>query len=129
MRALGLSPVCRFASGGTDMVLTGSVAVDLGGKHNCIPGVAGIINGFGVLGAVLQGALIANTYHFAGQTGVAVVFGVLAALPVLIISRAKRLDKKSASVISFMRGRTTYLPVRGNVQLPPTIDETQARSK
>lgn len=89
----------RFASGGTDMVLTGSVAVDLGGKYNCIPGVAGIINGFGVvgetavcccpnvssathhtcslvgplqMGAVLQGGLVSNTYYFAGRTGLAV---------------------------------------------------------
>ena len=54
------------------MVLTGSLAVDLGGgKRNCISGVAGIINGCGILGAVLQGGLVAFTYYIAGQTGTA----------------------------------------------------------
>lgn len=33
-----------------------------GDPHNCISGVAGIINGFGVLGGVVQGGLVALTY-------------------------------------------------------------------
>ena len=66
-----------FASGGTDMVLTGSLAVDLGGgKRNCISGVAGIINGCGVLGAVLQGGLVAFTSYVGGQTGIAFLMSV-----------------------------------------------------
>ena len=51
-----------FASGGPDIIMTGSLAVDLGsGKRNNVSGVAGIINGFGLLGAVLQGGQYLKT--------------------------------------------------------------------
>jgi hypothetical protein len=94
-----------FASGGTDMVLTGSVAVDLGDPRNCISGVAGVINGFGVLGGVVQGGLVAFTYHWFGRSGITLLFGGLAVLPILVSGRAKKLDKKAKSVVSFMRTR------------------------
>eukprot|EP00040_Diaphanoeca_grandis_P042578 m.265351 g.265351 ORF g.265351 m.265351 type:complete len:183 (+) comp61388_c0_seq1:37-585(+) len=110
-----------FASGGLDMVLTGSVAVDLGGKYNCITGIAGIINGFGVLGAVIQGGLIANVFYLTGQTGVAITLGILGILPILLISRVKRLNKKSKVLLPFMRGR--------NDMLTPTAEQSPPRPR
>ena len=92
-----------FASGGTDMVLTGSVAVDLGDPQNCISGVAGTINGFGVLGGVVQGGLVALTRHWFGRSGLTLLFGGLAALPILVSGRARKLDKKAIAVVSFLR--------------------------
>jgi len=94
-----------FASGGTDMVLTGSLAVDLGGgKRNCISGVAGIINGCGILGAVLQGGLVAFTYYVGGQTGTAFLMSVLAILPIFVISRAAKLDRRAKTSVLGSRG-------------------------
>eukprot|EP00039_Didymoeca_costata_P027259 m.18004 g.18004 ORF g.18004 m.18004 type:complete len:668 (-) comp6164_c0_seq1:85-2088(-) len=84
-----------FASGGMDMVLTGSLAVDLGGgKRNCISGVAGIINGCGVFGAMLQGGLVAFTYHLAGVPGTTFLMTTLAILPIVVVSRAAKFDRK-----------------------------------
>lgn len=87
------------------MVLTGSLAVDLGGgKRNCISGVAGIINGCGILGAVLQGGLVAFTYYIAGQTGTALLMSILAILPIFVISRAAKLDRRAKTSVLGSRG-------------------------
>lgn len=117
-----------FASGGTDMVLTGSVAVDLGDPRKCISGVAGVINGFGVLGGVVQGGLVAFTYHWFGRTGITLLFGGLAVLPILVSGRARKLDKKAKSVVSFMRARKPGIrgPRDRNVAQAMSMDSSPA---
>jgi hypothetical protein len=61
---------------------------------DCVSAVAGFVVGFGILGAVAQGPIIAFTYHFLGRIPVFLVVMVFALLPVAAIGRAKRLDSK-----------------------------------
>ena len=105
-------------SGATDLGLTGSAAIDLGTKDDVIGSVAGFINGFGLLGAVIevrwlahqyrwlpglpnpflhccrQGPLIALAAAYTGRIGVTVIVVLLVLSPIVAVGRAKKMDQK-----------------------------------
>ena len=74
------------------------------GRRNCISGVAGIINGCGILGAVLQGGLVGFTYNVGQEAAVAMMMGFIAVLPIFVISRAAKLDRRAKAAVLGSRG-------------------------
>ena len=108
--------IAGAGNGGPDVILSGTTAVDLGEKDSktfgdpliyklafplilldCVSAVAGFISGFGALGAVSQGPLIALTVHFFQRDAVFYVVMLFSLLPVAAVIRARRLDPKQLS--------------------------------
>eukprot|EP00042_Codosiga_hollandica_P029689 m.166195 g.166195 ORF g.166195 m.166195 type:complete len:562 (-) comp53141_c0_seq1:27-1712(-) len=76
-------------NGGTDLILSGTAAIDLGEKDDCVSSIAGFISGFGAFGAVAQAPLIALSAHFTGRNSVFYVMLCLAVLPLVAVQRAR----------------------------------------
>eukprot|EP00730_Choanoeca_flexa_P006879 TRINITY_DN12240_c2_g3_i3.p1 TRINITY_DN12240_c2_g3~~TRINITY_DN12240_c2_g3_i3.p1 ORF type:complete len:519 (+),score=51.88 TRINITY_DN12240_c2_g3_i3:87-1643(+) len=91
-------------SGGTDVIISTSLAIDIGHKADCVSSVAGVIGGMGIFGAVLQGPLVAILARKYGSSGVLSFMTITALLSVLATARARGLDsQRSIDVARFER--------------------------
>eukprot|EP00045_Choanoeca_perplexa_P003874 m.34076 g.34076 ORF g.34076 m.34076 type:complete len:525 (+) comp12273_c0_seq1:81-1655(+) len=99
-RHFGLFFNCLFlillgaGGGGTDVIISTSLAIDIGQKADCVASVAGVIGGVGIFGAVMQGPLVAIMARQHGASGVLSVMVAIAALSVYAVSRARGLDSR-----------------------------------
>jgi sugar phosphate permease len=79
---------CLF---GPDTLISGAAAQDLGGKHAAAR-AAGIINGLGSLGAVLQGVVTARVSEKFGWNALFYTFVLLALVSCLALLLVRRKD-------------------------------------
>lgn len=87
-------------NGGTDLILSGTVAVDLGEAEDCITSVSGFVSGFGVMGAVVQGPLVAFAVHHYGESGIFLLLTWFAIAPIIAVARTLKLDERSRARVS-----------------------------
>eukprot|EP00049_Salpingoeca_infusionum_P024780 m.17044 g.17044 ORF g.17044 m.17044 type:complete len:654 (+) comp7303_c0_seq1:134-2095(+) len=80
--------------GGVEVILSASVAIDIGKDADSIASVSSFICGAGSLGAVLQTMLMSSVMEKWQNKGVLVLMTILAALPVISINSARRLDER-----------------------------------
>jgi len=74
-------------SSGPDAVISGSLAVEIGTRENAQSAVSGLINGFGSLGAILEGPFIAMVLTYFGWSGTFYVMVLLTFLSAVSIAR------------------------------------------
>ncbi|EDQ86597.1 uncharacterized protein MONBRDRAFT_28227 [Monosiga brevicollis MX1] len=87
-------------SGGTDVILSTSMAIDLGREANCITLVAGYIGGMGALGAMLQAPVVSLCLYLGGKSGVLWAMILLTVAASASVSRARALDTKRSLSVS-----------------------------
>ena len=89
---MALVGFCLF---GPDTLISGAAAQDLGGRH-AVARVAGVVNGLGSLGAILQGRVTSGVTAAWGWNGLFMVFVGLAVLGAGILAIP---DRAGAGVI------------------------------
>lgn len=84
-----------FFQAGPDLIVTGAIAVDVGKKYNASSAVSGITNGFGSLGSIVQGPLIALVVTQFGWGGSFYGMIVLTVLGGVAICKAAIMNDKT----------------------------------
>lgn len=79
---------------GPDLVVTGALAVDVGRRENAQSAVCGIVNGFGSVGTIAQGPIIASVVTHFGWGGSFYAMIVLTLLGALAIAKAAIINGK-----------------------------------